>query len=239
MKKINKLLAILLSMVVFLSGNYFVKTEGYEAQAEEEIAEATETTEATEATVVPDMLDVKVQPGTNSAGEKALRFVTSVNSLNYKEVGFVIEYQKVDEEGNPVTDESGNPVIETITEPIDTVFERIKSVVTDKDNESYIGYQFSPKVVDTSSEYFATVKMKVTNHPERLYTVKAYVIPLGGTDADKEYGTSRCVAFEDCSASTYVNMSFVSSIDPKTQLMDAQTQQYKTLNVSYIPKGET
>ena len=95
MKKMKNLLALLLAVVTVISGIYFVQADGSEAKAET-------ATNTKSATIVSDMLNVKVQPGKTADGSvKALRFVSSVNSLDYKEAGFeVMDHIVVGVDGN-------------------------------------------------------------------------------------------------------------------------------------------
>ena len=191
----RKLLTMLLILAMFTAGMYMIKAEVNEVKASEANQEG--------ATVEPGMLTLRVQSGSNADGSvKALRFVSSVNSLDYQRAGFEVNYDGAEQ---------------PIDYKIGTVYERIESVVNNTTDESYMEYKFSPKVVDTSSEYFMTAKLNVTGNEAKMYTVKAYVIPIGGTEADKVYGPSRCVCYNDgLSTVTYTNMSFVSSTDLDT-----------------------
>jgi len=201
MKKMKNLLALLLAVVTVISGIYFVQADGSEAKAET-------ATNTKSATIVSDMLNVKVQPGKTADGSvKALRFVSSVNSLDYKEAGFEVSYEYT---------ENSEPKVATIQHSVNTVYERIASVVEANKGNINMEYQFSPKIVDTVSEYFLTAKLNVTDDTSKWYTVRAYVIPVGGTDADKVYGPSRCVSYDSCHATSYTTMSFVSSSEPTT-----------------------
>ena len=109
MKKMKNLLALLLAVVTVISGIYFVQADGSEAKAET-------ATNTKSATIVSDMLNVKVQPGKTADGSlKALRFVSSVNSLDYKEAGFevmdkiVISYQ-ADEKVSGIFEKYGEEI---------------------------------------------------------------------------------------------------------------------------------
>ena len=195
MKTMKRILAFLLAFAMVVSGAYIVKPEGSEAKAE--TTSTTSVDDSQGATVEPGMLTVKVQSGKTEDGSvKALRFITSVNSLLYKEVGFVID------------DGESEPIVWAAKD--NTVFKRIQSST----EESYLSYTFSPKVVDTSAEYFATGKLNVTGKESTLYTVTAYVVTL---ENETVYGTSRCVSYEDATTTTYTNMSFVSSKVPTTE----------------------
>jgi hypothetical protein len=118
-----------------------------------------------------DMLNVKVQIAQN--GSKYMRFVSSVDSLEYKAVGF------------EVTPQGGTPKVYNTN----IVFEKVRATTAGMD------YEFSPKVVSHSSEYFMTAKIKADENVN--YTVRAFVIPLNGTDADKIYGEARVIGLQD------------------------------------------
>jgi len=173
MKRRNTLKRFVAFSVAFLmiaSGGYFIKSEGSTVEAVDT------STQQDVVSVDPGMLTVKVQSGKNATDTiHALRFVTSVNSLKYKDVGFVIEWKEGTE-------------LQSIkwSTPDGYVYERIQA----RDENSYMSYEYSPKVVDTSSSYFATGMLNVTGKESTLYTVTAYVVTL--TD-ETIYGASRCV----------------------------------------------
>ena len=124
MKVTKRILATFLSLAMILGSVYWVDSAGSEAEA------------ATTANT--DMLEVKVQVATNDSN--VIRFVTSVDSLEYSSVGF-----EVTPKGEA-----------TKTYTTKTVYERIESTTEGTE------YKFSPKVVDTSSEYFVTAKLRAT-----------------------------------------------------------------------------
>ena len=167
MKK--RFLAYVLTAALVFTGVCFMPEKGKLAKAETQNSE-----------VNTDMLQVKVQV---SSGQSAMRFITSVDSLDYVGVGFEI------------TPEGGEPISYTTS----TVYERIESY------ENGLEYQFGSKVVDITSEYLVTAKMKVAT--EKLYTVRAFVVTKSGTTV---YGDYRCVALEDGVGDT-VNLSFISN----------------------------
>ena len=139
--------------------------------------------------VAEDILTVKAQVsnGTLSNGKYVIRFISSVDSLKYQSVGFEVSY-----------DDNGTK--KTVSSNATTVYERIDS------NLKGAEYEFSPKVVDTQSEYFVTAKLAVsTENVSKDYTVRAYWVTLDGT---KVYGPSRCVAVVDGQDDTALNMSF-------------------------------
>jgi len=154
------------------------------------------------ASVNADMLDVKVQVATDNS--KIMRFISTVDHLDYYKVGF------------EVTPDGG----ETMTYETKTVFERIAS------KEASVEYTFSPKVVDTVSEYFVTAKLNATDNVN--YTVRAFVITF---DNEKVYGDSRYISLADGKIDTPLNVSFTSS--------DASIKVGDTLNATYAGKTAT
>ena len=167
----KKILTVVLSVSLMLAG--VLLYVGYSANVK-----AAETTDTSK-----EVLHVKVQV---SSDNKIMRFISSVDSLDYSAVGF-----EVTPEG-----ETTPKKYETTT-----VYERIASTT-----ES-VTYEFGPKVVDTDSEYFVTAKMNVAADTD--YTVRAYVVSLDGQT--KTYGMSRCVAVEDAATDTDLNLSFAST----------------------------
>ena len=196
MKKMKRMQAILLAFIMVVMGILVTPTEGEKAQAEETATQDVNT----------DMLQVKVQFGTKG-GEDIIRFVSSVDSLEYSKVGFDIQASN----GEEFPYESQR------------VFKRI-----DTTNSGGVQYDFSPKVVDTSSKYFITANMYIDANV--TYTVRAYVIPLNSTE--KVYGNSRCVSLSDATSNTTVNVSF--------ETTDTTIKQGNTINnVTYGTNGDT
>lgn len=112
-----------------------------------------------------------------------MRFVSSVDSLAYNKVGF-----KLVIEGD-TTPKYNNSKI---------VFERIKSATTNDD------YKFSPKVVDTESEYFITATWKdIADYNQNFY-VQAYWKTLDGVVI---YGPGRYVCVNDGLNENIVNVA--------------------------------
>lgn len=181
-KLLKSLLAVLLAVVLVIPGVYF----GTEGQEEVKAAEAVQT----------DMLNIKVQVAED--GEDVIRVITSVDSLDYRKVGFEL--------ATP----SGTKTYETTT-----VYQRIVSEVTDEE------YEFSPKLVDETSEYFVTAKFKATAGTD--YTVRAFACALG-TDT-KTYGPSRVVALEDAETDT-INMmvDFATTANATYDVYDGSTK---------------
>lgn len=196
MKMFKKVLAGFLAFVMIASGIYFVQSE-----------DGSETVKAAEATEVSaDMLTVKAQIAND--GSNVIRFITSVDCLDYVRVGF------------EVTPEGGNKM----TYETKTVYERIVSAP----DATGVKYEFGPKAVDASSEYFVTAKLRATAGVD--YTVKAFVRTQTG---EIVYGKSRCVALSDGAANaTTVNLSFENTAEAGVKVGD-------TLNVSYASQTTT
>jgi len=167
----KKIVAMLLSFVMVLSAGLLYLNDMIDVKA----AETTDTSKS--------VLDVKVQISEDGT---IMRFISTVDSLNYSKVGF-----KVLEEGA-----SQEKTYET-----SVVYEKIDST------EDKVKYEFAPQIVDEESKYFVTAKMYV--NPQKLYTVKAYAVsPDGQTQT---YGMGRCVAVEDGAAESDLNLSFAST----------------------------
>ena len=168
-----------------------------------EKVQAEETEEWTTAEQVPtEMLDVKFQTAKDGS---VMRFISSVDSLDYYKAGFYV---------TPV----GGSVIPHDTK---TVYERIKST-TDG-----VEYEFSPKVVDTTSGYFVTAKMEISD-PAQYYTVQAYVILRDGLTVVS--GEKRCVCANDGLTSTPLNLSFVNDTATVVKKGDKLDVTYTTDN---------
>lgn len=135
------------------------------------------------------VLSIKVQVSNGDVNketqevEKNMRFVSSVTDLAYKQIGFRMKYQDADGEWKYKINQG------------QVVYERI-STATEGDE-----YEYSPKVVDTKSEYFMTATWKGEDNqgikPEDYairYCVKAYWITMDGV---KVYGPSRYISIAD------------------------------------------
>lgn len=128
--------------------------------------------------VPSEVLSVKCQvtKGTTVDTDKSdMRLVSTVDSLQYKRVGFEVYF-------NGAT----TPVVVNTTK----VYERIVA------NESGIGYDFSSKIFDVQSEYFVTATLKNisgTNFEKGFY-IKPYWETLDGTVV---YGVDRYARVED------------------------------------------
>jgi hypothetical protein len=108
-----------------------------------------------------------------------MRFVSSIDSLDYKNAGFEITYKE------------GESTI-TRTNTTTTGFKRIDST-TGSTEKGMDLYEYSPKVISTKSEYFVTAKWALVDTSQKI-TVKAFWTTKDGT---RVYGGSRCVAVED------------------------------------------
>jgi hypothetical protein len=157
MKKCNiskRVLAVILALAMMIPGVYFGTPNQNEVKAA--------------ASSSSDMLEIKAQVAVDQAD--AIRFIASVDSLDYSKVGFeVITPSK------------------TITWETRTVYERIVSCVTNDE------YEFSPKLVDTTSEYFVTAMLKAEAGVD--YKVRAFVCEKGS--GEKLYGASRTISLSD------------------------------------------
>ena len=140
---------------------------------------------AADAAMVENVMNVKCQvtTGTDASTQEAvnLRLVTSVDSLNYSEIGFKIYYNGTD---NPST---ATP----ITAKVDTVFKRIVASA-----ESGVDYNYNPKVISTDAEYFATVTL--LDIAPKYFGIPFYIKPYCRTlDGQTIYGVSRYVKVSD------------------------------------------
>lgn len=130
--------------------------------------------------VPADTLSVKMQISNNKitdeengvADQRAIRFISSVESLDLRNVGFVVEGMNENE-----------PYFSN------TVYERIESSLSDE-----LDYEFSPKVVGTKAEYFVTAKLAVAENDTSLKTVTACWETLDGTVV---MGGTRSVSLAD------------------------------------------
>ena len=151
--------------------------------------------------VPEDVLSVKVQVSTidvnpdESVDARNIRFVSSVDSLNYSRVGFSLNF--VDADGN---------IIDTKTNTSKDVFKRIASATAGDE------YNFAPKVIDTKSEHLITATWKGDDNSgvdvtsKTGFHVKAYWKTLDGITV---YGQSRYVTVSQglTANSDIINMS--------------------------------
>jgi len=144
-----------------------------------------------------DMLNVKVQVAVDDTD--VIRLIASVDSLEYSKVGF------------EVVGPTGSKIFET-----KTVFERIVSKVTGDE------YEFSPKVVDLTSNYFVTAMLRATEDTE--YSVRAFVCTLDDEET-KIYGQQRNVSLKDAEKNI-INMpvSFTTTENAVYDVYDGDTK---------------
>lgn len=157
-----------------------------------------------------DVLSVKAQISTtaSAAGTRNMRFVSSVESLVYNRVGFMLQYE-----------ENGETVIKYNNSK--DVFEKIKTA-TEGDE-----YEYSPKVVDTESEYFITATWTDISDFDLGFYVRAYWKTLDGVVV---YGPSRYVCVNDGLTSTIVNLP----VKDADKTLEVYTEENQTIyNVTY------
>ena len=134
--------------------------------------------------VPADVLSVKCQISTGTTEESdstLLRCISSVDSLKYSKIGFDLVTPELDE---------NNQKIEKSMES-SSVGKRIR-VTADKASNPC---SYSPKVVDTESEYFYSAVETIDQvYFEQGYLVKPYWITKDGT---KVYGVSRYVTVNE------------------------------------------
>jgi len=151
---------------------------------------------------VPEgVLNVKAQVSTDdvssddSVDTRNIRFVSSVDTLNYSRIGFSLTYE-----------ENGTPV--TKTNSSKDVFKRIASATASDE------YEFAPKVVNTKSEYFMTATWKGTDNKgiaasdSTGFYVKAYWKTLDGVQV---FGPSRYVTVSQGLDTKVINMPIKNS----------------------------
>lgn len=144
--------------------------------------------------VNPDVMSIKLQNGANAEDAEAtktnMRIVSSVDSLNYRKVGFEVTKQG---ESTRTVDTS-------------TVYERIVANAT-----SGVEYQYSPKTVGTESEYFVTVT--ILNIIKEDYNKEYLIKPFWETlDGVKVYGVSRNASVNDGINSKVINTSVAAEL---------------------------
>lgn len=138
---------------------------------------------------VPEkVLSVKLQltEGTDGDSDKTnMRLVSSVDSLDYRKVGFKVYFNGAEKPVDIYTSK---------------VYERIVASV-----ESGVDYNYSPKVVDTDSEYFVTatlLNIKDSNFKKDFY-IRPYWVTLDGTTV---YGENRFITVEEGYDESIINV---------------------------------
>lgn len=162
-KVTRKLLAIMFVFAMIIPTVFFAESNKQEVKAAESVS--------------TEMLEVKLQ--VEEDRQDAIRFISTVDSLDYSSVGFEI------------TTPEGIKTYQTTK-----VYERITSCVT---NENY---EFSPKLIDVSSKYFVTAILAAQANTE--YSVRAFVTTKEAPTV-KVYGPSRKVSLGD-NANNTINM---------------------------------
>lgn len=194
----KKIIAILLAIVTFATSVYVTFPETKEVHAAETNG-ANESIDAEGSKL--DMIRIKMQaleePYEYKEDQRAtkLRIVASVDSLDYSAVGFKIWYN--DDITNGIN--GGLNEKPTVTHRTGTVYERIVAA-----NDG-VAYEYSPKVVDTSSEYFVTatlVNIAEKNWDKNFY-IKAYYITLDGQTVE---GEGRFFNINEANSNEYINI---------------------------------
>ena len=144
--------------------------------------------------VPADVLSVRLQltaGTTESSPTTNMRLVSSVDSLNYRYVGFEIYYKG-----------ATKPVTVKATK----VYERIVASA-----ESGVDYNYSPKVLDVESQYFATATLLNIANKNFGYedsTTNFYIRPYWKTlDGTVVYGVNRYVNVKNGIDQTNVNIA--------------------------------
>jgi len=177
--------------------------------------------------VNPDVLNVKLQitkDATPDSSSVNMRMVTSVDSLDYQQVGFEVYYGKEAIQSKEYTKDV----------EITTVYERIVA-----SSESGVDYNYSPKVVDTDSEYFATatlINIAKDNYGNPFY-IKPYWVTYNGV---RVYGTSRYVTVMDDAFSTVTTVNIpvkIADSDAYTVVDANDTENVKVANSEVYHDG--
>lgn len=161
------------------------------------------------------VLSVKSQIAQTSTGSYNMRIISTIDTLNYGAVGFKVEY---------------NDNGKIINIPIKEVYTRIKATA-----ESGVDYNFSPKVVNTKSEYFMTATLLNINSEKtgNIFRVVPYWKTMDGTMVN---GVNRYVAVDDGIASNDA-MSFIVKADAvdltKLTVTNASDVSIAAENVTY------
>lgn len=166
--------------------------------------------------VPSEILNVKCQVSAETDWNSAssdLRLVSSVDSLEYEEVGFEISY-------------NGGKAFKIST---DTVYRKIEA------GKGGVSYGYSPNIFDLDSEYFITATLKNINNANfyKGFYIKAYWVTLDGTTV---YGTSRYARVED----SYLNIANVPVrfVTEATTTADTETTTTFTYDASKFTYAE-
>jgi len=148
--------------------------------------------------VPENVLSIKLQlkEGTGSGGDDEktnLRLVSSVDSLDYQQVGFEVYF-----------DGAQTPKVASTKK----VYERIVS-----NSVSNVEYNYGPKIVDVKSEYFvtATIINIAKDNFDKNYYIRPYWVTLDGTTV---YGVNRYVSVNNGISETNVNIPVKMDSEP-------------------------
>lgn len=185
MNTLKKVFAIVISMTMLVTGLYLLPADADKVQATGTVATPPDGVLNVKAQTTKTLVDVEDKNNENYQynGMYVLRMISSIDCLNYRQVGFRVTY---------VDETSGEE--KEMWDETDRVYKRIASTT------DVAEYSFSPKVIDTEAEYFITAKLAVpADKTDRVYTVQAFCDPLGG--GQRVYGPKRCVAVDDAAES--------------------------------------
>ena len=132
-----------------------------------------------------DILSIKMQA---SEDKTKLRLLSSVDTLDYQNVGFEIYFTP-----------KGQREVKTTFEAF-TVLKRINAVNTG------VTYAYSPKIISADSEYFVTATMTeiASKNLERDFYIRPYWTTCDGA---KVYGVSRMFSISDCADGNMINVT--------------------------------
>ena len=203
MKK--RIIAMLLAIALVMTGICVIKTQ---------TAKEVKASDANEETIIPDtpdidMLSIKIQPRQNDPkgtpydftdDTMDLRLVSSVNGIGYASVGFEVYFTSND---NAKPEDTEPIIFET-----SSVLKRISAKKTN------VTYKYSPKVVDTSSEYFVTgviMNILYKNWDNDFY-VRAFCTEL--ETGNKVYGAGRYFNVNEMHDNSTINITLPTSTEP-------------------------
>ena len=159
-----------------------------------------------------EVMDVKVQitdgvvsksDNEKYVGKYVIRFTSSVDGLNYRNIGFELEY------------EDGRTVRHTTTKVFKSIESTVGTVAGKADT-----YEFSPNLLSTDSQYFMTVKLPVAKDAvDEEYTVRAFWTTLDGTEV---FGQERTVSVKDGNGDI-VNLPVSKALDKNTEYVATYT----------------
>jgi len=176
--------------------------------------------------VPEDILSTKVQVSTrdvNTADDvdtRNMRFVSTVDSVKYDAVGFAVKYEETEDSNEWKKYKNTGSI----------VYSRIET----SEENSPDTYKFSPKVVDTKSNYFITATWKGPDNTSGLtnfdtnYYVRAYWVTLDGVTV---YGPTRYVSVDDGLNKDIVNLPV------KDNGATATWKKDETVSVTYGENG--